>query len=151
MSLVRWQPRFGMRRWHPHHELSDMNRLFNWAFGGRGDVSALSSNWLPAVDVYEDDDAFHIRADLPGLKSEDIDITLDNNTLSISGEKKNENETKEENVYRSERYYGKFLRSIELPSAVDTSKIEANYKNGVLEIAVPKTEEARPKQIKIKV
>ena len=153
MSLVRWQPGFGVRRFTPHHELadmhSDMGRLFNWAFGGRGDVSALTSDWMPAIDVYEDDNAYHVRADLPGLKRDEIDITLDNNTLSISGEKKDGNETKSENVYRAERYYGKFLRSVELPSVVNTEKIEAQYKDGVLEIVVPKSEEARPKQIKI--
>ena len=153
MSLVRWQPRFGVRRWTSHHDLadvhSDMSRLFDWAFGGRGNVSAFTSSSAPAVDVYEDDDAFHVRVDLPGMKRDEIDITLDNNTLTISGEKKNESETKNENVYRAERYYGKFFRSIDLPTAVNADKIDAKYKDGVLEIAVPKSEEARPKQIKI--
>jgi HSP20 family protein len=126
-----------------------MNRLFDWAFGRHGGEGTYGSDWMPAVDVYEEGDSFHIRADLPGLKRDDIDITVDGNTLTISGEKKHEKETKEDSYYRAERFYGKFSRSVDMPSTVDTTKIEAKYKDGVLEIALPKSETARPKQIKI--
>ena len=150
MALVRWQPRSALRRWSPYHEFEDvqseMNRLFDWAFGRHGDqVSA----WMPTLDVYEKDDKFHIHADLPGLKREEIDITVDGSTLTISGEKRKDNETKEDGYYCAERFYGKFRRSVDLPSSVDTSKVEAKYKDGVLEITVPKSEAARPKQIKV--
>lgn len=153
MTLVRWQPRSAVRRWGPYRDFEDvqgeMNRLFDWAFGRRGDEGSFGGSWMPAVDVYEEGDSFHIHADLPGLKRDDIDITVDGNTMTISGEKKRENETKEDGYYRAERYYGKFSRSIDMPVTVDTSKIDAKYKDGVLEIVLPKSETARPKQIKI--
>ena len=153
MTLVRWQPRSAVRRWTPYRDFEDaqseMNRLFGWAFGHHGSEGTWDGIWAPAVDVYEEGDTFHIHADLPGLKRDEIDVTVDGNTMTISGEKKKEHETKEDSFYRAERFYGKFSRSIDLPSSVDTSKIDATYKDGVLEIAVSKSEAARPKQIKI--
>ena len=107
------------------------------------------AGWNPAVDVYEDGDRYHVHVDLPGMQRADIAITVKGDTLTISGEKKREKDTKEEDYYRAERYYGKFSRSLTLPSTVDAGKIEAKYKDGVLEVHIPKTEEARPKQIKI--
>jgi len=151
MTLVRWQPRSALRRWRPYRGFDDlqseMNRLFDWADWRHGRDA--DGAWMPAVDVYEEGDNFHIHADLPGLKRDEIDITVDGKTLTISGEKKSERETKDDSYYCAERFYGKFTRSIDLPSSVDTSKIEAKYKDGVLEVSLPKTEEARPKQIKI--
>ena len=151
MTLVRWQPRGAMRRWSPYLDFEDlqseMNRLFDWTVRRRG--SDIDGAWMPAVDVYEEGDSFRIHADLPGLKRDEIDITIDGKTLTISGEKKRESETKEDGYYRAERFYGRFSRSIDLPSSVDTSKIEAKYKDGVLEVTLSKSEEARPKQIKI--
>ena len=142
-----------MRRWSPYRDFEDvqseMNRLFGWALGRHETEGAFGGGWTPAVDVFENGDSFHIHADIPGLKKDDIDVTVDGNTLTISGEKKKANETKEDGSYRAERYYGKFSRSIELLSTVDTTKIEAKYKDGVLEVALPKSETARPKQIKI--
>ena len=153
MTLVRWQPRSAMRRWTPYSNFEDvqseMNRLFDWAFGRRGGEGTWDGAWAPAVDIYEEGDKFHVHVDLPGLKRDDIDVTIDSNTMTISGEKKKEHETKEDSYYRAERYYGRFSRSIDLPSSADTSKIDAKYKDGVLEVAIPKSEEARPKQIKI--
>ena len=150
MTLVRWQPRRALRHWSPYPDVEgvqgEMNRLFGWAFGRHLEDGSFGGSWMPAVDVY---DNFHIHVDLPGLKRDGIDVTVDGNTLTISGEKKRENETKEDGYYRAERYYGKFSRSIDLPSTVDATKIEAKYKDGVLEVALPKSETARPKRIKI--
>jgi HSP20 family protein len=129
----------------------EMNRLFDWAFGRRGDEGMLESDWAPAVDVFEENDRYHVHVDLPGLKRDDIDVTVQGDVLTVSGEKKRESETKGEDYYRCERYYGKFSRSLTLPTSVDSTKIEAKYKDGVLELSIPKTEQARPKQIKIEV
>jgi HSP20 family protein len=152
MTLVRWQPRSALRPWTPFHEIQnfqqEMDRLFGLDFG-RGGESFLDGAWNPAVDVVQEDDRYQVRVDLPGMKRDEIDVTIHGNTLTISGEKKREAETKEENLYRSERYYGKFSRSLTLPSAVDAEKIAATYKDGVLEISIPKSEEARAKVIKI--
>jgi HSP20 family protein len=126
-----------------------MNRLFDVAFGGRGGEGMLDTSWNPAVDVFEEGDRYHVHVDLPGMKRDDIEITVQGDTLMISGEKKRETETKEEDFYRAERYYGKFSRSLTLPASVDASKIDAKYKDGVLEVLIPKTEEARPRQIKV--
>ena len=111
----------------------------------RGTMSA----WSPAVDIVQESDRYLVKVDLPGMKKEEIEITLNGDTLTISGEKKNAKETKDDSYYRSERYYGKFSRSLVLPSTVDANKIEAAYKDGVLSVTLPRSEEARPKQIKI--
>ena len=154
MSLIRWQPRHAMKRCHhPHRGLTDfqseMNQLFDYAFGRRGSEGSHESAWNPAVDVFEDGDRYHVHVDLPGMKREDIAITLEGDALTITGEKTRENDSKEEDYYRAERSYGKFSRSMTLPASVDANKIEASYKSGVLEVKIPKTEERRPKQIKI--
>jgi len=153
MQLVPRTKRGALTPWSPLHEVdeirSEMNRLFEYAFGGRTSDGLLESAWAPAVDVIQEADRFVIIADLPGMKREDIDITLNGNTLSISGEKKFENETKEGSYFRSERYSGRFHRSLEMPHSVDSSRIEATYKDGVLTIGLPKSEEAKPKQIKV--
>ena len=106
---------------------------------------------MPAIDVVDKNNAFVIKAELPGMKVDDIDITIEDRTLTIKGERKTEREEKGEEYYRSEGTYGRFLRSITLPSRVDASKIEANYENGILEITVPKTVDTEPKQIKVAV
>jgi len=106
--------------------------------------------WTPALDVYEDKDRYVVKAELPGLKKEEIDVSLDGNTLSISGERKQEEERKEGDNFRSERYFGRFQRSLTLPAMVDGNKIQASYKDGVLSITLPKSEEAKPKQIQVK-
>lgn len=107
--------------------------------------------WVPELDVYEDENNIMVSADLPGMKAEDIDISVAGNTLSISGEKKKEEEKKGRNYYRLEKSYGSFSRRIELPSAVDSKKISATYKDGVLEITLPKVEETKPKKVKVQV
>ena len=105
----------------------------------------------PALDVYDQKDDLIVKAEIPGLSKEEIDISLEGNMLTIKGEKRKEEEVKEEDYYRSERAYGAFSRSIELPAAVQTDRVNASFKNGVLEIRLPKTEEAKKNVVKVKV
>jgi HSP20 family protein len=105
----------------------------------------------PVLDVYEEKDDLIVKAEIPGLAKDEIDISLEGNNLTIKGEKKKEEEIKEEDYYRCERTYGAFSRSIELPMAVQTEKVNASFKNGVLEIRLPKTEEAKKNVVKVKV
>ena len=147
MTLVKYNPTnslFGLK--------SNMDKLFDEFFGlDKGIWPESTLSVVPAVDLEETEDAFKITADLPGMTKKDIKITLENNVLSISGEKKAEREEKDKNYHRVERSYGKFHRAFELPGAVNRDKIEAEYKDGILSISVPKTEEAKPKQIEVKV
>ena len=106
---------------------------------------------VPVVDVYEEGDEVVVKAELPGLSKQDIDVTLTESTLTLKGEKKKEEELKEKNYYRSERSSGGFVRSIELPSEVKTDQTKASFKNGILEIRLPKTEEAKKKVTKVKI
>lgn len=153
MSLVRWQPRGTLRTWNPFRDIeelqTEMNRLFDWSIGRPGTDNLLESAWAPAVDVVQENDRYQVRVDLPGMKREEIEITLNGDTLTIQGERRRESETKEDNYYRFERAHGKFSRSLTLPSTVDSGKIEANYKDGVLSVTIPKSPESLPKQIKI--
>ena len=105
----------------------------------------------PALDVYEDKEDLIVKAEMPGLTKEELDITLEGNTLTIKGEKKKEDEIKEDNYYRSERTFGSFSRMVELPIDVKCDKVNASFKNGVLEIRLPKTEEAKKNVVKVKV
>jgi len=127
----------------------ELNRLFDFALPTRD--SGLFSGWTPALDVYDEKDNFVVKAELPGLKKEDIDINVHNGVLTISGERKQEAERKEGQTFRSERYFGRFQRSVTLPAAVDVTKVKASYKDGILSIDLPKAEEAKPKQIAISV
>jgi len=129
-----------------------INRLFDDATGGRRERrEAGEVMWAPAVNSYEDKDAFLLSCDLPGMDQKDIKINLNNSTLTISGTRKLEHEEKRENYQRIECVFGTFSRSFTLPGTVDTEKIEANVDNGVLKIRLPKREESKPKQIPIKV
>lgn len=147
MSLIRWRPR---DLWNPFADLQeDINKLFDVSLGRFAGPGAIV--WAPALDILEDKDTLVIKADLPGLKEEDVDISVQGNTLTIRGERKQESEAKEKGFYRCERYYGSFQRSLDLPYPVDQSKIKASYKGGVLEVRLPKAEEAKAKKIKIEV
>jgi len=106
--------------------------------------------WWPAVDVVETDDEVIVKAELPGMKSEDIEISVLNNTLTLSGEKKESQEEKGKGYYHVERRYGKFRRDIPLPTSVDADRVEAKFKDGVLTVTLPKTEQAKPKRIEVK-
>jgi HSP20 family protein len=130
-----------------------MNRLFNDAgWAGRRDEDVLSrGTWLPAVDVYEQDGALVLKAELPGMKREDFDVTVENYTLTIRGERKLDSEIKQDNVHRVERAFGAFSRSFTLAPKVDSAQISADYKDGILSIRLPFREEAKPRSIKVDV
>ena len=126
----------------------DMDRVFEKMWSAGTSASLLPEVWargemMPQLDVTEDDEAFQVTIDLPGLDEKDVDVTLSDHVLTIRGEKEEEKETKEKEYSRRERAYGAFRRSIEIPAAVDASKIEASFKKGVLTIQLPKTEEAQ--------
>jgi HSP20 family protein len=114
-------------------------------------VSDLFGGWTPAVDMLEDKDKLTVKAELPGFKREDLNVSVHENNILISGERRCEDEQKEGEFYRCERYYGKFHRSIPLPASVEAGKIEAKYRDGVLTMTLPKTEEAKAKQIEVSV
>ena len=141
-------------RWSPFRELAsfqdEMNKLFNEFFSRRSRGEEISL-WAPALDISETDDEIRIKAELPGVKKEDVSISISNNILAIRGEKKREVEEEKENFHRVERIDGSFHRSLELPSVVQTEKVEASFEGGVLNIVLPKSEEVKPKEIDIKV
>ena len=130
-----------------------MNRLFNDSFQGRGREDDLMSHgsWRPAVDIYEVEGSLVLKAELPDLRREDIDVNIENNTLTIRGERKIAQEVKQENFHRIERAYGTFVRQFTLPPTVDATKVSAEYKNGVLSVTLPVREEAKPRSVKIDV
>jgi HSP20 family protein len=128
------------------------NRLFNTFFDSSTLARAAAPRrWTPATDLVETDDHFVLRADLPGVKEDDIKVELENNVLAISGERKAEHEEKGEGFYRVERAYGSFARTLALPEGVDADKVEAGFDNGVLEVRVPKPEQTKPKRVEIAV
>jgi HSP20 family protein len=141
-------------RWDPFRELSalqqQVNRLFNESVTGRGE-EALGTSFVPAVDVYEDEHGIRLKMEVPGIDEKDIDIRLENNTLTVRGERKFEKEEKEENFQRVERRYGSFTRSFTLPNTVDTENVTADYDKGVLVLSLAKRAEAKPKQIKVNI
>jgi HSP20 family protein len=128
----------------------DINQLFDASFAAPREEVALQA-WTPAVDVYEDENAYLIKLELPEVNRDDVKVNLNENTLSISGERRVENEQKRENYHRVERSYGQFYRSFTLPPNVDTGAIKAEFKDGMLRLTLPKKEEAKPKQIEVKV
>ena len=146
MNLVRWNP------WREMPNLpSRFSRFLDDPFFriGRMDEDANLGLWNPAVDLYEKDDQFVIKAELPGVDKNDIKVDLKDGVLTLSGERAYDNEVKEENYYRKERSYGKFQRVFTLPADVDTDKISAEFKTGVLRIEVPKPEEKKAKQVTV--
>src|SRR5512146_2109767 len=144
-----------LTRWDPFRELNslqrEMNRLFQ-DFSTRGGESELTTtSFVPPVDVYEDEHQITLKLEVPGIEQKDLDIRVENNTLTVRGERKFEKEEKEENYRRIERQYGSFTRSFALPNTVDTDSIKADYDKGVLKISLAKKAEAKPKQIKVNV
>jgi HSP20 family protein len=127
-----------------------VNRLFDTSFPGRSDNSALTT-WAPAVDIYETENELVVKADLPDINEKDLDVRIENNTLTIRGERKFEKKVTEDNYLRVERTYGSFSRSFSLPNTVNSEAIKADYKNGVLTVELPKRAESKPKQVKINV
>ena len=145
MSMVRFDP------FRDLAILQDrMNRLFNEAHSPRQSDDLMSrGTWTPAVDIYEVDGALVLKAELPDMRREDIDVSVENNTLTIRGERKLDHEIKQESFHRIERAYGSFVRSFSLPHTVDAGKIGAEYKNGVLSVKLPVREDAKPRTISI--
>lgn len=127
-----------------------VNRLFSESFRTHGEESALTA-WAPAVDIYETPNELVVKADLPDVNEKDIDIRVENNLLTIRGERKVEKSVSEENFLRVERTYGSFSRSFSLPNTVNAEAIAADYKNGVLTVTLPKREESKPRQVKVNV
>jgi HSP20 family protein len=147
MELVRWEPFDGLNRLH-----SRINDLFDESFGrARSLPSATAGVWLPPVDILESKDAYLIRAELPGMKKEDFNLEVNDGTLTLSGERKGEAVSEGIEYQRSERVHGKFSRSFYLPQTVKQEGIKATYRDGILEIHVPKMEEAKPRQISVTV
>jgi HSP20 family protein len=148
---MRWQrPDTWTAPWEQWSNLRDeINRLFESPFGDTGRESEFFG-WAPAVDMYEDKDHLVVKAELPGMKKEDIDISLHQGSLIISGERKVETNEGEGESSRSERFFGRFQRALELPKPVDGNKVTATYKDGILTVQLPKTEESKPKQITVK-
>jgi HSP20 family protein len=143
-------------RWDPFREFSTlqdrMNRLFRDSYGPEGREENLSNtSFAPPVDVYEDEHSVNLNIEVPGVDEKDIDVRIENNVLTVHGERKFEKEEKQENFRRVERQYGSFTRTFTLPTTVDAEKVAASYDKGILKIALPKKAEAKPKQIKVSV
>jgi len=141
-------------RWNPFGELSllqnQMNRLFDTAMQGwPGESDGTTGSWTPAADIYESDSELVVNVDLPGVEPESVDVRVENNVLSIRGERHFDDKQNKESFHRVERSYGPFARSFTLSTSVDAEKIRANYKAGVLSITLPKAEAAKPKRIEI--
>jgi HSP20 family protein len=128
-----------------------MNRMFDEFFrGGNGEAAGTGlSTWTPAVDLHETDDGFVIKAELPGVSKDDVSVDVHQNTLTLRGQRKHEAEVKNERYHRVERSYGTFQRSFVLPTMVDQEKVQATFKDGMLELHLPKSESAKPKRIAI--
>jgi HSP20 family protein len=148
-----------LTRWEPFREISTMqdrmnrmNRLFRESYGSEGPEEALTStNFVPPVDIYEDEHSITLKLEVPGIDEKDIDVRIEGNTLTVHGEREIEKEEKEENFRRIERQYGSFTRSFTLPSSVDPGQVSAHYDKGVLKVNLAKKAEAKPKQIKVNV
>lgn len=144
-------------RWDPVRELAEMsdrlNRIFARPEGRRenGKEMLAVADWLPSVDISETDTEYYIQAELPGLNKGDVKITLEDGVLTLQGERKQEKEEKGTRYHRVERSYGRFVRSFALPDSVDEAKVSAEFKDGVLQIHLPKSEQAKPKAIEVKV
>ena len=154
-AVVPRRPFMDLTRWE-----REMDRVMDDFFGRRTLRPWWPERWFrademelkaPMVDLFEDKDDVVVKAELPGLEKDNIEVNLTDHTLTIKGEKKKEEEVKEEHYYRSERSFGSFVRAIDLPREVQADKVKASFKNGVLEVRVPKTEEAKAKEIKVKV
>lgn len=151
MGLVPWKSReTGLDFFDNIEDFQrEMNRLFDFKLNRSLKVANGASLWAPAVDIVDEKDQIKVKADLPGMKKEEIEVNFENDVLTIKGEKKEGKEIKEKDFVRSERYYGAFHRAFSLPAGVDAAKINAAYKDGVLEITLPKKEGAKLKQIKV--
>jgi HSP20 family protein len=142
-----------MKVWEPFRDLvtvrDDVDRLFDAFFGRTYDD--MENFWRPAIDIEENNGNLMVRAEIPGMKKEEIKVSVKDDVLTISGERSRENETKDKTVHRIERSYGQFRRMISLPAQVDADKVKATYKDGVLNVILPKPESMKPKQIEVEI
>jgi HSP20 family protein len=143
MALVRWEPAREVDSLQ-----TEVNRVFDAFFGGRNPNSG-GRRWVPAMDLVEQDDEFVLKADLPGLREEDVEIEVADGVLAISGERKSEHSERSEGYYRVERAIGQFSRSVSLPKGVEAEQVAARFENGVLEVRIPKPEERKPHRVQI--
>jgi HSP20 family protein len=145
MAIIRWDPFRDMVTLR-----EKMNRLFEDIYSGRGeDKDIAATTWAPSVDIYETESELVMTAEIPGVDEKDVEIKVEDNTLTLKGERKFERETKEENYHRIERSYGTFYRAFTLPNSIDPDKIHAEHENGVLKISMPKRQELKPRKVKI--
>jgi HSP20 family protein len=156
MALIRWQ-RPETARWAPFQQLStlrdEIDRLFEAPFSLTGFGEGLQpfmSGWSPTLDFYEDKDSLYVKAEVPGMKKEDIEISLHDGVLTLSGERKNDKLLNGSNIHRSERFVGRFQRSLTLQTSVEADQVKAVYQDGILTVTLPKAEAAKPKQIQVK-
>lgn len=144
-----------LTKWDPFQELEDMfgrySKSLGWPRRGRHQEVMTSGDWAPRVDIAETDKEFTIKAEIPDVKKEDVKVSIDNGVLSIRGERKQEKEEKDKKFHRVERFYGSFTRSFTLPDNVDETKIEASFKDGMLNLKIPKTTASKPKAIDVKI
>jgi len=149
MALVRWKDRGELSPWSA---LRDLEGQFNRLFGELNrDYDVFERGWAPAVDLQETEEAYTLEADLPGLKKEDIELSAVDNMITLKGERKHEEEMKENGYHRIERRYGTFQRAFEIPGGFDADKIQARFEDGVLHVTLPKREETKPRHIEVKV
>lgn len=150
MTLTRWQrPNFSVL--DPFEQLTHLRDEVNRLFEPLSGASQGFNSWSPAVDLYEDKNSIIVKAELPGMKKEDIEVSLHEGALTISGERKTEKELREGEMFRSERFYGRFQRSVLLPTPVNAENVNASYSEGILTVTLPKSEEAKPRQIEVNI
>lgn len=154
-GLTRWEPLKG--QWNPWKDLEELEKRLSTIWGrppakGEGEKEAMTvAEWSPLVDISEDEKEYLVKAELPEVKKEDVKLTVQDNVLSITGERKYEKEEKGKKYHRVERAYGRFMRSFTLPEDADGTKVAAEYNDGVLKVHLPKSEKAKPKSIEVKV
>ena len=153
MAIERWRPfAISAERWEPFREIqSEMNRLFD-SFFGRPTATATGTGsrvWMPVVDMFETKDELLLNFELPGVREKDVSLSITGDLLTVRGERQFRQELKDDNYYHVERAYGKFERSVQLPIPVQADRVKATYRDGVLEVKLPKAEEVRSKEIKI--
>jgi HSP20 family protein len=152
MAIERWRPFVSVERWDPFRNMSDMqgevNRLFD-SFLGRPATGAAARIWAPVLDIHETKDELVLNFEVPGISDKDVSLSITGDLLTLKGERTANRDVKDESVHHVERVYGKFERTVQLPMAVQADKVKATYRDGVLEVKLPKAEEVKPKAIKI--
>jgi HSP20 family protein len=152
MALIRWEPFREIERWEPWREMETLQRRMNRLFERlMPDGEKAFSLGVPAAEIEETDSEIHLKLEVPGLEAKDLSIEVTADSVSISGERKSQTKTEEKGLTRSEFYYGKFERMIPLPTQIQTDKVQAEYKNGILNLTLPKTEEEKHKVVKVSV